>query len=131
MPAGRPSFNWTPEIESEIIDRILSGEAIEDIVDSVGVSARTFYRRKADDAEFGASIARAQSEAQDAWVDRTERLMLSATSENWQLVQFQCRHIAWIAGKRKPKVYGDKIQQEITGSLDLAGRLSAARERKK
>lgn len=111
MPAA---IKWTPELESAIIDRILTGESIADILESVDISSQSFYRHKADSEEFGASIARAQEEAQEAWVDRTERMMLEATPENWQLVQFQCRHIAWIAGKRKPKKYGDAQRIALT-----------------
>ena len=109
------AIKWTAKQDEEIIDRILSGESIVDILDSIGISSQSFYRRKAKDEEFGIIIARAQSDAQDAWVDRAEKLAMSATAENWQLTQFQCRNIQWTAGKRKAKSYGDKVEQFISG----------------
>jgi hypothetical protein len=36
----------------------------------------------------------------------------------------------WLAAKLLPKVYGDKVDMNVSGSLDLASRLSAARQRK-
>lgn len=37
----------------------------------------------------------------------------------------------WLAAKLLPKVYGDKLDMNVSGSLDVASRLSAARERTK
>lgn len=98
-----------------ILDAIVSGESICQVLDALGISRATFYRRRLDTPEFETTIARAQELAQEANVDRTEQLAMTATVENWQLVQFQCRNMQWVAGKRKPKKYGDNAKIALTG----------------
>ena len=112
-------INWTPELHEQIINRIVAGESITDILDSIGISRASFYRHRMDDDSFEANIARAQEMAQEANVDRTEQLAATATVENWQLVQFQCRNAQWIAGKRKAKKYGDKADVTLSGEVAI------------
>lgn len=122
---------WTPELESAIIDRILAGEAISAILESIKISPQSFYRRRAQVPEFGTNITRAQEEAQEAFVDSIEALIPTIDAENFNAVKTQMWARMWIAGKRKPKKYGEKIQQEHSGSLDLslADSISKARKR--
>lgn len=112
MPAA---IQWTESITEGLVDRIIAGESICTILKSIGISEPSFYRHRLDDEVFESTIARAQEMAQEANIDKTEQLAANATAENWQLVQFQCRNAQWIAGKRKPKKYGDRIQQEHSG----------------
>lgn len=88
---------------------ILEGVSIANICLEVGISEATFYRRRMHDSELESTIARAQEMASDANIDRTEELARTATAENWQVVQFQCRNAQWIAGKRKAKKYGERV----------------------
>jgi len=116
MPkVGRPSIEFTPELEQEIVDRIVSGESISEILKDVGISPRTFYRRKANDSDFGATIAHAQEEAQEAFVDSIESLIPTIDADNYNAVKTQMWARMWVAGKRKPKRYGDKVEQFISG----------------
>jgi pyruvate/2-oxoacid:ferredoxin oxidoreductase beta subunit len=112
MPAA---IDWTPELETSIVDGILDGESICNILRRIGLGEKTFYRKRMDDAAFDSTIVRAQEAAQELNVDRTEEMAKKATVENWQLVQFQCRNAQWIAGKRKPKKYGDNSKVAVTG----------------
>ena len=72
---GRPAnVELTQDNRAEIIDRILAGEAVATILESLGISRTSFYRWKQHDSAFGADIARAQEEAQEAFVDDLERV---------------------------------------------------------
>ena len=112
---GRPSIEFTPELEQEIVDRIVSGESISEILKDVGISPRTFYRRRVQDSDFGAIITRAQEEAQEAFVDSIESLIPTIDADNYNAVKTQMWARMWVAGKRKPKRYGDKVEQFISG----------------
>lgn len=80
--------------------------------------------------EFDSTIAHAQEMAQEANVDKTEAMAADATMENWQLVQFQCRNAQWVAGKRKAKKYGDKLDLNHGGEISiLADSIAKARKR--
>ena len=112
-------IEWNQETEQFLLDGIIAGNSICKLLKTLDISEATFYRRRLNDTAFERTIARAQEMAQEANIDRTEELASTATVENWQLVQFQCRNAQWIAGKRKPKKYGDKITQELTGEVNV------------
>jgi hypothetical protein len=116
MPAA---IVWTQEITDTLFDRIIVGDPICAILKDLEISQASFYRHRLDDADFERTIARAQEMAQEANIDRTEQLALSATSETWQLVQFQCRNMQWIAGKRKPKKYSERLDLNHSGDLGV------------
>lgn len=101
-------IDWTPELESEIENRIITGESITKILQSLDISKQSFYRHKMDSASFGTTIVRAQEEAIEASVDDCRSIADSATVADWQVAQLKIRTIQWEAGKRKPKKYGDR-----------------------
>jgi hypothetical protein len=112
MPAA---IIWTPEMLEAFEDGIFEGIPIADICRKLNIGEASFYRRRYQDAEFDTTIVRAQEAAQDANIDRTEAMAKTATAENWQVVQFQCRNAQWVAGKRKAKKYGDKLEHSGPG----------------
>ncbi len=109
------AIKWTAKMVETCEEEILAGTPIARIAELIGISEPSFYRHRLDDEEFDRTIARAQEAASEAEIDRTNALAKTATVDNWQLVQFQCRNAQWTAGKRKPKKYGDKVEQFISG----------------
>lgn len=80
-----------------------------------GPSKTLVYQRMARDEAFRTIIARARVAQQDAIIDDTVDMADAATPENWQVVRMQIWARQWRAGKLAPKVYGEKITQELTG----------------
>jgi hypothetical protein len=68
----------------------------------------------------------------DRDIEQCRAIAMTAKADNWQLAQMQIRTLQWEAGKRRPQKYGERIQQEISGDLNigLASRIAKARERK-
>ena len=119
MPAGRPKFKWTDEIKSKLIDGIISGQAIRNILKELGISEPTFYRHRLDDPEFDSIIARAQEMTQEREVDEMLRIADSAKEDNANAMKLRIWTRMWIAGKRKPKKYGDKVENVHSGSVGV------------
>ena len=129
MP-GRPPYDWTPEIEDEILTAIAKGRAVRSILtDDWLPSEATFYRRLADDAEFCKQYAHARERQADAIF---EECLIIADSQEGDVVTVDgvetTNHDAiaraklridtrkWMAGKLRPKVYGDKAIVEGPGA---------------
>lgn len=80
-----------------------------------GPAKTLVYQRMAQDETFRTAIARARVAQQDAIIDETVDMADAATPENWQVVRMQIWARQWRAGKLAPKVYGEKVTQEVTG----------------
>lgn len=134
---GRPPFAWTEEIEAEIFDRIAKGEAVRNICkDDWLPSWSTVNKRLASDAEFSAQYARAREDQADAIFD--EILAIAddahndwmeingeddagwrANGEHIQRSKLRIDARKWMAGKLRPKKYGDKLELEHGGNVKL------------
>ncbi len=126
---GDKRYPWTADIEDEIFDRIAKGQAVRSICkDDWLPSERTFYKRLADDAEFTQRYVRGREAQADAIF---EECLIIADSQEGDVIKVdgvdQVNHDAiaraklridtrkWMAGKLRPKVYGDRSIVEGPG----------------
>lgn len=79
-------------------------------------SEPTFYRKMMSEPEFERTIARAREVAQESEVEYIREIADSATPEDHNVKKLQIWTRMWIASKKAPKKYGDRIAQEITGA---------------
>lgn len=131
---GRPPFDWTPEIEEEILGRIMLGESVAKICgpdrDDWTPSERTFYSRLLSDDEFSQRYARAREmqaetlagqildiadDASGDWIDGENGPR--PNPENTQRSRLRVDARKWMAAKLAPKKYGDKVA--VGGADDL------------
>lgn len=127
---ARPS-DYTDEIAADICARIASGEPLTRICrDEAMPNAVTVYRWIAANEAFRNMYARAREDQADTLAD--EIIAIADDGENDTYIDaktgFECTNYdviarsklrvdarKWVAAKLKPKKYGDKVQQEITG----------------
>jgi len=129
MPIGAPPYKWTEDIEAEIFDRIAKGQAVRNICkDDWLPSWPTVNKRLREDPAFLARYASAREDQADAIF---EECLAIADSQEGDVITVdgvdQTNHdvIAraklridtrkWMAGKLRPKVYGDKAIVEGPG----------------
>lgn len=128
---GAPSYKWTQEIEDEILDRIAKGQSVVDICDDDWLpSQRTLYRRLEADDEFRQRYARARDMQADTLFDEILQIAddgrndwmerKSAENPGWvengealRRSEIRINARKWMAGKLRPKVYGEKIDHTI------------------
>ena len=126
---GRPSL-YTPELGEEIC-RILStsDDPIGDLCDKYShwPSVNAVYEWRVMRKDFGEMYARAKANQIECLVDRAQKLSRSRDykyeNERGEIVtdssyvpanRLEIDTIKWFACKLAPKIYGDKIQQDIT-----------------
>lgn len=116
---GRPT-SYSIEVADAICERIADGQSLRTICkDSDMPSKSTVFRWLKSDEEFSDQYARAKAEMADSLFD--DILAIADNRENdrdedgradvdhiqRQRLRIEARK--WMAGKLKPKVYGDKI----------------------
>lgn len=131
MKIGRPS-GYTKEIGDEICERLSDGESLRAICrDDHMPNKSMVFRWLYEFQSFRDQYARAKEEQADTLADDIldiaddGRNDTYADDEGNKKVDFDAIQRSrlrvdarkWIASKSKPKVYGDRIQQEISGTL--------------
>lgn len=131
----------TARIKLTICERIADGESLRSICDAEGMPATsTVFLWLTQDDAFAEQYARAREAQADALFDDIltiaddgrndwmERKNADGQDIGWQengeaLRRSQLRIDArkWMAGKLKPKKYGDRIQTEHSGAVTLDG----------
>lgn len=125
---GAPAFPWTEAIEAEIWKRLGAGESMKSITSDKGMpSTDTVYRRLQVDDAFRDSYTRARevqadtifeeilgiaddSAADFEIVDGVPKL----NSDAVQRARLRIDARKWVAGKLRPKVYGEKIDATLS-----------------
>ena len=110
-PLGRPS-DFNQEIADEICALLIEGRSLAEICRTDGMPKyRTVFGWLQKDQEFALDYARAR-EAQAA-ADADTRGDITARGISGEIDPASARvaidALKWTAGKRKPKVYGDKL----------------------
>jgi hypothetical protein len=118
MPSGGPTV-YTVEIADEICERLAKGESLNAICASESrfPTESTVRNWAIEDREgFFAKYTRARDIQADVHAESIIGIADTATAENAQAVRLQIDARKWFASKVKPKVYGDKVEQQITGA---------------
>jgi hypothetical protein len=108
---GRPS-SYTEEIAKAICERLAEGESLRTICKDDGMpDCSTVFRWLGDDerAEFRKQYARARETSADHRFEEIVEIADDQTIDaNSRRIMVDARK--WVAGKLRPKVYGDKLE---------------------
>lgn len=137
----------TPDVFDEICERLADGESLRSICkDSELPDKSTFFRFLRANPQRRDQYTRAKEEgctaiAEDAidiaddgsndWMrdNDPENQGYRLNGEHVQRSKLRVETRKWFLAKLQPKVYGDKSAVELTGSLDIAQGIIAARKR--
>lgn len=134
MPAGRPT-DYTPELAADICSRLASGDSLRTVCKDEAMPSRSsVFLWIGKYPEFSDQYAKAKEEAAEAlaeemfdiadnsnndWMEQhSEDAGLAAyklNGENIQRSKLRVDVRKWYLSKIKPKKYGDKISQEVSG----------------
>ena len=131
MPAGRPT-DYNHEIADEICERLADGESLRAICREDDMPSKaTVFRWLSLHKEFSDQYARARETQADSLFDDVLEIADDARNdwmerngkedEGWQLngehiqrTRLRVDARKWMAGKLRPKLYGEKSQLEHT-----------------
>ncbi|RVH87752.1 hypothetical protein CN204_04265 [Sinorhizobium meliloti] len=127
---GRPS-DFTQEIADTICERIADGESLRSICNGEDMPNKaTVFRWLAVHDVFRDQYARARETQADALFDDVlaiaDQYDSASDAINPDLIQRAKLRIdtrKWMAGKLRPKKYGDKIDVEHSGQLQTVTRI--------
>ena len=114
MPAGRPT-DYSIELVERICEEIAKGRSLAAICSADDMPAiRTVYKWKREHVEFMQQYTHAKEDQADYLA---EQVLEIADDETLEPADKRIRYDArrWLASKFKPKMYGDKVTQEVTG----------------
>jgi hypothetical protein len=121
MPAGRPPMEFTEEIADRILHGIAEGNSLVSILkeDDELPSYTTVMKWLRLYPEFAANYTRAREDQADHDADKigdiAEQVVQGKVDPHAARVAIDA--YKWAAGKRKPKVYGEKMM--VGGSADM------------
>jgi hypothetical protein len=133
-PIGRPS-SYTPELADLICERLADGRTLRDVCRDEDMPTESTVRTWANDDREGfyAQYARAREIGYHAMADETLEIAddgrndwVRRQDENGETYVLNGEHVQrsrlrvdtrkWLLSKALPKLYGDKIIQEVTGA---------------
>lgn len=135
---GRPP-TFSQEIADTICERIGDGESLRAILETEGMPASsTVFKWLGENVAFSEQYARAREAQADAvfddiltiaddgrndWMERKnadgQNIGWMENGEALRRSQLRIEARKWMAGKLKPKKYGDKIDHTVTGELEI------------
>ena len=109
------------DIADQVLERISGGESLRAIcLDPNMPDGSTIRKWLARNPDFARQYAYARDEQADSLFDETifiaDNLKKDATSEQVQVARLQIDTRKWVAGKLRPKKYGDLVKHEHTGA---------------
>lgn len=138
MPIGRPS-DYSQELADAICERIADGESLRRICTDEDMPAKsTVFRWLSLNTAFSDQYAKAKEEQAESLfdeildiaddgrndymssVDDEGGLAYKLMGENIQRSRLRLDARKWMAGKLRPKKYGEKIEHEHSGSLNVS-----------
>lgn len=105
---------YSLEIANDICERVANGETLQVIADFYGVSIGTILNwvTKKDNVD---NYTRAREAASDLFESKILSRVELITPESAAADRVAIDTLKWIAARRSPKKYGDKVTQEVTG----------------
>jgi len=117
-PIGRPSSH-TPEIADEICLRLAEGESLRAICRDDHMPSRETVRKWLRDEtidRFIGQYAQAREDQAESLADQVLEIAMATTPETVVADRLRVDALKWLAGKLKPKVYGNLQRIEQTGA---------------
>ncbi len=111
---GRPS-EFSDDAEAAILKVISEGGTLDQAAEVAKVTRSTVCRWLQYDQKFRNKYVQAREDQGDWYADKISEIALDPVREGADITA-RVNALKWLAGKRKPKVYGDKVVNEHTGA---------------
>lgn len=122
ITVARPE-EYTPEIAATLCARISTGMSLRSVCEMEDMPCTsTFYFWLPKHPTLSEQYAHAKQCSADSDADKLDRMaeeVLEPDGIEPQRVKVAADIMKWSMSKKQPKKYGDKIQQEVSGSLNV------------
>jgi hypothetical protein len=121
------------EIQERVVAEIQTGRSLRQVCGDEGMpDFRTVQRWVVADGQFAVKYARARVAQADTLFDRMEEVeeQVSAGTMDSHAARVVLDSMRWRASKLAPKVYGDRLDVQVSDSrISITGALDAAQSR--
>lgn len=114
-------------VQMTFCEYVANRSTIEAAIQKVGWNAKQYYRMRHEQPAFDLAVLRAREMAQDAWVDKLPEI--AQNEPDVQRARLLSDNVKWAAARIKPRAYGDRIDVNVTQTIDIGSALSEARNR--
>lgn len=111
----------------QIIERVLDGSTLKEATKAAGIDVFKFNRMLQGDRAAALAYARAVEIRADILAD--EALQIADTEDDAAKARNQIGVRQWLASKLYAKRYGDRIDLNVTQTIDIGNTLAEARAR--
>lgn len=115
------------ELESKALALALEGKTISKITAELGITRQSLWDYRNANIPFSDNFARALAEGMEELADSL--LDIVDLQPDVQKAKVQSDNIKFILSKRKPQVYGDRVDINVKQTIDIGGALREARQR--
>jgi len=126
LPAEHPSYPWLKKIRDpknqreQFLRLIYDGCRVRSAAKAIGVNETSVYRWRRTEPEFRAAWDEALTHGTEQLIKEAHRRALSGSD----------RLLQWVLSNEVPEKYAtERNKLEVSGSLDIAQRILAARKR--
>lgn len=101
------------------IDLIVEGKSVKDIAASFNITIQGMYKMFAK-VEFSTRVREAMELSASTYAEKAEEVLQMAEANQIEISRARelAQHYRWMAGKRAPKKYGDKLDIDHTSAGD-------------
>lgn len=126
-PVAKPTLPPLAERVEAMCALIVNGATKKDAAVKVFGSTWALWKATKDHPQMVASINQAMADQAHALADEAREIADTATDSNKARNQVNVR--MWLAARRNPKAYGDRMEVNTTGTISVLGILAEARGR--
>lgn len=110
-----------------VIDAVLDGQSVRNALKSVKLDAHSLHDTLSNDRGLASRYARAMEIRADLLAD--EALHIADEQDDAAKARNQIQVRQWLAGKLHQKKYGDRIDLNVSATIDIGSTLAEARAR--
>lgn len=118
---------FTKEQLDLAIEMASAGEPLSKIIDAICTTKIGFWLYKEHNPDFVLRFERARQEGLEHLAD--ELITIADDNLDVQRSRLKSDNYKWLLSKRKPAVYGDKIDINVNQTIDIGSALKEARSR--
>lgn len=117
----------TQEQIETAMNMALDGKPIVSILEAICLDSRSFWEYKQQDPLFQNDFEQARLEGLEMLADQL--ITIVDEYQDVQKARAKSDNYKWLLSKRKPQIYGDKIDVNVNQTVDIGGALKEARQR--
>ena len=118
-------------VEKARIDRVISlasqGATVAELAEALGMDQADMWRFIDSDKSLRQAYSQARARGYDALADSL--LTIPEQIQDVQVARLKSENIRWLLSKRRAEVYGDKLQVDVSGQVDLTAIMAESAQR--